>query len=70
MQATAQRLTLFETEIDQQGCPCLIVRCKDKAGVFIPCFTIPLDEELLERNYDLPLEFKVECAGHSDQSNV
>jgi hypothetical protein len=70
MQATAQRLTLFETDVDQQDRTCLIVRCKDKAGVFIPCLAIPLDENLLARNYDLPLEFQVECAGHSDQSNV
>ena len=52
-------LTVNETQRDSEGNTVLIIRCKDKNGVFLPCFAIRLDRAELEKVYALPLEFIV-----------
>ena len=54
-----EKLTNHETERDAEGNTVLIVRCKDKNGVFLPCFAFRLDRAELEKVYALPLEFMV-----------
>jgi hypothetical protein len=50
-------LTVNETERDSEGNTVLIVRCKDRNGVFLPCFAMPLNRAELQEVYALPLEF-------------
>ena len=61
-------LTVNETQVDAQGNICLIVRCKDRSGAFLPLFALPLDREKLESVYTFPLEFMLRHAGHLNQS--
>jgi hypothetical protein len=63
-------LTEHEIDIDAKGRECLIVRCKDKNGIALPCFALLLDRHLLERTYQLPLVFSMEIPAHLVQSNI
>lgn len=62
-------LTNHETERDAEGNTVLIVRCKDRNGVFLPCFAFRLDRAELEKVYTFPLEFIIWKAAHLGQSN-
>lgn len=62
--ATEDTLTINETDIDAAGNACLVIRCKDRNGVFLPCFTLPLNREQLAEVYAFPLEFTLRHAGH------
>jgi hypothetical protein len=58
-ESETDKLTDHETQRDAEGNTVLIVRCKDKNGVYLPCFAFRLDRAELERVYALPLEFIV-----------
>lgn len=66
---TETELTVNETQRDAEGNTVLIVRCKDRNGVFLPCFAMPLNQAGLEAVYAFPLEFIVWKAAHLGQSN-
>lgn len=53
------RLTDNETQRDAEGNTYLIVRCKDKKGVLLPCFAFRLNRTELEEVYAFPLEFSL-----------
>lgn len=53
----SEPLTASETQTDSEGQAHLIIRCKDKNGVFLPCFAFALNRAELEKVYAFPLEF-------------
>jgi hypothetical protein len=68
--ALDKELTVNETNTDADGNTCLIIRCRDRNGAFLPCFALPLKVEQFESVYTFPLEFTLRQAGHLNQSKV